>query len=85
MQWKLSMEKGTHSNSHKVQKKEEQQNRPRGLSSEQFPLAQPFLSDWDSELVGWGRGGTGHEQGRLESRPEACLSPWRALDHQLPL
>lgn len=42
MEWKLSMEKGTHSNSHRVQKKEEEQSRPRGLCSKQFPLAQPF-------------------------------------------
>lgn len=57
------MEKGTHSNSHKVQKKEEQQSR-------QFPLAQPLLPKtlnwWVREVQHWA--GVG---GKLEPRPEA--------------
>lgn len=48
------MEKGTGSNSHKVQKKEEQQSRPRGLCSKQLPLAQPFC--WPEFLSWWGEG-----------------------------
>lgn len=75
------MEKGTHSNSHRVQKKEEGQSRPRGLGRKQFPLAQPLLPDGALELAGVGGGvALGRSGGRLG--PEALLGPLRASAHQ---
>lgn len=50
------MEKGTHSISHRVQKKEEEQSRPRELCSKQFPLAPPLLPEWALDLGAVGEG-----------------------------